>query len=131
MENRFNKILTFSGWLNIAGGLLCILYFRKFFNLFYNIQYNSSLHGPLLLNHILIFAFIVIIGFGLIKAASNIKQGKLLVQISAYGKLYAALTFIVSVFKDHYSYLFFIPAFIDGALGIYFLISLNRLKLNE
>ena len=131
MENQFKKVLFISGWFNIIAGTCCILFFKMFFKTFYNIVYNPKIYGSLLLNHILMFAFIAIIGVGLIKSSKNIMHGKILIQISAYGKLYAALTFVISIFKDHYTYLFFVPAIIDGALAMYFLYSLKKLSVNE
>ena len=131
MKNQFKRILFLSGCVNIIGGFSSIVWFRKFFEMFYFIRYQKEIHATLLLNHILFFALIIIIGFGLIKASSSVTHEKLFIQISAFSMIYISLTWITSVIKDHYSFLFFIPSFIAGLTGLYFLYSFKKQNLNE
>jgi hypothetical protein len=131
MESQFKRFLVLTGFLNILGGLVSIIWFRKFFEVFYFIRYQKEINGALLLNHILFFAFVIIMGFGLIKASASVNQEKLFVQISAFSMIYTSLTWIASVLKDHNSSLLFIPSFIEGIIGFYFLYSLKKQNLNE
>lgn len=121
------KILLIFGWYNIIGAFLTITFFKMVFPLIYGIEYIKPDHELLLMNHIIIFGFVGIVGLGLVKAAKDPVQNKTIIMVSALGKLFACATWTLSYFKSVGTILLVFSGFSDALIAVAFLIILKNI----
>lgn len=124
-ESQAKTVLKIAGWYNIAGGLAAIALFRPVFKMLYDINYQKADHELLLMNHILVFGFVVIIGIGLIQAAKDPAKNKAIIFVSATGKLFAFLTWLGSYVKGTGTFIMVLGGLTDVLFALLFLLILK------
>ncbi len=122
------KILIVFGWYNIIGAFIAITFFKKIFPLIYGVEYIKPQHELLLMNHIIIFGFVGIVGLGLVKASKDPVQNQAIILVSALGKLFACATWTLSYFKSVGTILLVFSGFSDALIAILFLIILKNIR---
>ena len=106
---------------NIVGGLIAIAFYKVVFKIIYNISYNKQQHELLLQNHILLFGFVAIVGIGLIKASYDPRNNTTIILVSALGKLFAFLTWLISYYKGAGTMASVMGGAIDAIFAILFI----------
>ncbi len=126
--NFSKKILLVFGWYNIIGALIAITFFKMIFPLLYGVEYLKPEHELLLMNHIIIFGFVAIVGVGLVKASKDPVRNQAIILVSALGKLFAFATWTISYFKSVGTILLVLSGFSDALIAIAFLFILKSIK---